>query len=119
MEKWKSIKGYEGLYEISSFGRVKSYHIHRGTKERILSPRKVKDGYLMVALYKNKKHHNYQLHHLVADAFLKNPDKFTEINHKDLNKCNNHVDNLEWISHYDNIKHYLLTKERRLVQLCH
>lgn len=106
VEKWKPIKGYEGLYEISNLGRVKSYHITRGTKERILKPRYVKDNYLMIALYKDGTRKNFQLHHLVADAFVENPKQLKEINHKDGNKENNSYVNLEWTTHHDNVLHY-------------
>ena len=116
-EIWKPIKGYEGLYAISSFGRIKSFIYHRGSHERILKPRKVKDGYLMVALYKNKIRKNYQIHQLVAKSFIENPNNFNEINHKDFDKTNNCISNLEWIDHYSNILHYRnkFNKERRFV----
>lgn len=110
-EIWKPIKDYEGLYEISNFGRVKSYHYHNGTSQRYLHPRKVKDGYLMVALYKNKEHKNYQLHRLVAEHYLPNLYNCTEVNHIDCDKTNNHVDNLEWVTHYQNILHYMNKKK--------
>lgn len=107
IEKWKFIKGYDDIYEVSNFGRIKSHYKHRGTSERILKPRFVKDGYLMVALYKDKKCNNVSVHKIVAEHFIKNPKNYVEINHKDGNKTNNYVENLEWISHYDNIQHYV------------
>ncbi|MBO7732707.1 MAG: NUMOD4 motif-containing HNH endonuclease [Methanobrevibacter sp.] len=105
-EVWKTISGYEE-YEISTLGRVKSHKKHRGTYERYLKPRVVKDGYLMVALYRNNKCTNKQVHRLVAEAFLEKPLNTTEINHIDGNKTNNCVNNLEWITHLDNVKHYV------------
>lgn len=110
-EIWKDIPGYEGLYKVSNLGRVKSFIIHNGTNTRILKPRKVKDGYLMVALYNNKKRKNFQIHQLVAQMFIPNINNYTEVNHKDLNKSNNSVTNLEWLNHHENILHYY--KERR------
>lgn len=116
-EIWKPIEGYEGLYEVSTLGRIKSLHYHNGSNTRILKPRKVKDGYLMVALYRNKIRKNYQVHHLVANAFICNPNNYNEINHKNLNKCDNSVNNLEWITRRENVLHYFrkINKERRFV----
>lgn len=110
-EIWKPIKDYEGLYEISNFGRVRSHQYHRGTYNRILKPRKVKDGYLMVALYKNKQCKNYQLHRLVASHFIPNLYNATEVNHIDFNKTNNNVNNLEWVTRHENILHYVNSKK--------
>ena len=97
-EIWKDIEGFEGLYQISNFGKVKSLHNRGGIKERILKPYKKKNGYLQVKL-RNKNHIKYEtIHRLVAQAFLPNPTKLPSINHKDENKENNNVDNLEWCS---------------------
>lgn len=106
VEKWRKIKGFSDKYEVSNFGRIKSYYKHNGTSERILKPRVVKDGYYMVALYKNKKPINTSVHQIVASAFLPNPFKLHEVNHKDGVKTNNHVDNLEWCTHHQNVLHY-------------
>lgn len=113
-EVWKPIKDYEGLYEISNFGRVKSLIYHRGTYQRFLKPRKVKDGYLMVALYKNKRCRNHQVHQLVALHFIPNPYNYEEVNHIDFDKTNNKPENLEWVSRQENINHYVLNKLRRV-----
>ena len=91
MEEWKDIKGYEGLYQISNKGRVKSLY----NKSKILRPGKRK-GYFFVWLYKNKKRKQYSIHRLVAEHFLLNPDNLPVVNHKDENKLNNNVENLEW-----------------------
>jgi len=92
-EIWKPVVGYEGLYEISNLGKVKSL---KYGKERILKPRNNK-GYLEVDLPKDGKHKSYKVHRLVAQAFIPNDDLFkTEINHIDENKENNNVNNLEW-----------------------
>ena len=101
-EIWRPIEGYEGLYEVSSYGRVrsldryvksKSYRLHKG---KVLSPGKEKVGYLFVNLAYNGKHKTIRVHRLVAQAFLSNPDNLSEVNHKDEDKTNNSVDNLEW-----------------------
>ena len=92
-EIWKDIQGYEGLYRVSNLGRVKSFH---KAKEHILSPGKDKDGYFQVQLYKNGINKMRKVHRLVAQAFISNPNNLPQINHKDENKQNNNVDNLEW-----------------------
>lgn len=96
MEIFKDIEGYEGLYQISDHGRVKSLNYNHTDKERILKLSKRKDGYLRVQLWKNRNYKNYYVHRLVAQAFLDNPYNLNEINHKDEDKTNNHVDNLEF-----------------------
>lgn len=93
-EAWKPVVGFEGYYEISSEGRVrslKSQHI------RQLSPRLNKrTGYLFLILSANGKHRTVTIHRLVAEAFLEKPDGFDYVNHKDEVKTNNNVENLEW-----------------------
>ena len=93
-EEWKPIPGYEGKYEVSSYGRVKSYQLD--SNGRILSPGNSGNGYKIVILCKDKKRKNYMIHRLVAEAFIPNPSKFPQVNHKDENKQNNYVENLEW-----------------------
>ena len=103
-EIWRPIVGYEGLYEVSSYGRVRSLdryvkysngpiHLHKGM---ILNPGKDKDGYLQVNLYNNGKIHQRKVHRLVAQAFILNPDNLPEVNHLDEDKTNNRVENLEF-----------------------
>ena len=99
MEEWKSIPGYEGLYEVSSYGRVKSLERYKSNnggiqliKEKILKPHNTKKGYLTVQ-FSNK---IFKVHRLVAEAFIPNPDNLPMVNHKDEDKTNNNVDNLEW-----------------------
>lgn len=100
-EVWKDVKGYEGLYQVSNWGRVKRIT----NNNRVLKPYKVKKGYLNVVLSKNGKAKTFRVHRLVALAFLPNPDSLPEINHKDEKKDNNNVDNLEWCSGYYNIQY--------------
>jgi hypothetical protein len=103
IETWKDVKDYEYLYQISNLGNVKSLHYSGGKKEKILKFSKDKDGYLQVNLTKNKKHKNYKVHRLVALNFIPNPDNLPQVNHKDENKQNNKVDNLEWCTNkYNN-----------------
>ena len=99
MEHWKEIAGYEGLYEVSDLGRVKSL---KYGKERILKPQKNTRGYLKVALCKDGKVEQPKIHRLVAEAFIPNPNNLETINHKDEVKTNNTVGNLEWMSVKDN-----------------
>lgn len=95
-EIWKAIEGYEGRYEVSNYGRVKSLNYHRTGKEKVLKPAIDSNGYWRVGLYKNSKRKFFSVHRLVAEAFLPNPQNLPEVNHKDENKANNRVENLEW-----------------------
>ena len=104
-EIWKYIDGYEGLYKVSNLGRVKSLNYRRSGKERMLKPGNTGDGYLFVILYKNGKIKYFTIHRLVANAFLENPDHKSDVNHKDENKTNNRVDNLEWVTRKENINY--------------
>jgi len=94
IEEWRKIKGFED-YEISNLGRVKSL---KYGKEKIMKPAKDKDRYLYVHLYQNKKTKCYRVHRLVAQAFLLNPNNYPDINHKDEDKTNNCVSNIEYCS---------------------
>lgn len=104
MEIWKDIKGYEGLYQASNLGRVKSFHTNFNSKG-YLKPRLSKDGYYSVTLYKNGKSKQFKVHRLVAEAFVPNSDNLPQVNHKDENKLNNNVDNLEWCTAKYNINY--------------
>ena len=99
-EEWRQIQGYEGLYEVSNLGRVKSLERYdkmgRLIKEKTLNPRKHKKGYLYVGLSKDGIQKKYSIHRLVAIAFIPNPNNLPQVNHKDENKENNCLDNLEW-----------------------
>ena len=95
-EIYKDIKGYEGKYQVSNLGNVKSLHYGNTTKEKLLKPVLHKDGYLFVSLgHDNTK----AIHRLVAETFIPNLNNMPIVNHKDENKQNNSVDNLEWCSY--------------------
>ena len=99
IEIWKDIKDYEGLYQVSNWGRVKSLNYNHTGKSKLLKPYDDTRGYLQVKLSKNRKSKNCLVHRLVATAFLENPENKPEINHIDEDKTNNRVDNLEWCEH--------------------
>lgn len=101
-EIWKQIEdGYEE-YQVSNFGQIKSL---KSKNEKILHLDKDRYGYMNVKLCKNGTMKNFKVHRLVAMAFIENPNGFPEINHKDGNKENNFVENLEWVTKSQNIKH--------------
>ena len=104
-EIWKPIKGYEGLYEVSNFGRIKSLNYHRMGFEKIISASFDGSGYLVVVLCKNNTAIQYKVHRLVAEAFIQNPNNLPEINHKDENKTNNIYTNLEWCDRSYNVNY--------------
>lgn len=99
-EEWKDIEGYEGLYQISNKGRVKSLVGWNGHKyisrEKILKPSKTSTGYWKVDLHKNGKKKSLKLHRVIASAFIPNPNNLPFINHIDSNPLNNSLENLEW-----------------------
>lgn len=95
-EEWKDIVGYEGLYQISSLGRVKSLNYRKSGEEGIRKPIKDKDGYITIMLYKNRNKKIFKVHRLVASAFIPNPNNLPQVNHLDENKLNNCATNLEF-----------------------
>ncbi|WP_052672117.1 NUMOD4 domain-containing protein [Prevotella intermedia] len=113
IEKFKPVQGYAGIYEISNMGRVKSLSRiierkdgnTRVTEDRIILPFLTKCGYHQIVLYKDGVRKKHYMHRLVANAFIENPNKLPIINHKDENKLNNRVDNLEWCSAYYNLRY--------------
>lgn len=104
-EIWKDIEGYEGLYQVSNFGRVKSLNKYHHKREQILKPNLKSDGYYETSLSKNSKPKWVRTHRLVAQAFIPNPENKPQINHKDGNKLNNCIENLEWVTNKENIDH--------------
>lgn len=102
-EQWKSIIGYEGWYEVSNLGRIKRVKKEDNTYEgRILIPKKKR--YIDITLCKNGKAHTHRLHKFVAECFI-GPRNGLQINHKDGNKHNNIVDNLEYVTAKENSQH--------------
>ena len=113
-EVWRPVVGYEGLYEVSNLGRVKTV--------RLLTPCKDAYGYPLVGLTKDGQLRSLRVHRLVAEAFIPNPHNLPMVNHKDEDKGNSHVDNLEWCTHAYNCAYGTRNlrcgpKARRVVQL--
>lgn len=111
-EIWRDIKGYNGLYQISNIGRVKSlpkiHNLHNNsyiTKERILKNSINSNGYIRITLKAFGKGKRYYVHRLVLEAFMPNPSNKPFVNHIDCNPKNNRVDNLEWCSAQENTDH--------------
>ena len=108
-EEWRPIEGYEGLYEVSNTGLIRSLDRFVGNRNRIkgkiLSINIKKGGYCSVVLSKYGKMKGYQVHRLVAQAFIPNPDNLPQVNHIDEDKSNNCVDNLEWCTAKYNINY--------------
>ena len=99
MEIWRDILGFEGRYQVSSWGRV------RNAKGQLLKFYKNEKGYLKVDLCKDNVKSKCRINRLVAEAFIPNPYNLPQVNHKDGNKENNSFTNLEWIDNYRNQKH--------------
>lgn len=95
MEIWKDIKGYEGLYQVSTSGQIKSMK-RQGANGNIRKNAKGGHGYLQIMLSKNGSTKTFLVHRLVAETFIPNPNGHPEVNHKDQDKHNNDVSNLEW-----------------------
>ena len=131
-EEWRDIVGYEN-YQVSNMGRVKSLNYNHTKQEKILSQfLNNRIGYLQVVLYKEGKMKTFRVHRLVANAFIENPNNYPMINHKDEDKTNNCVDNLEWCTNSYNQKYgncpkkiaeklsklvYQYTKDRTLIAI--
>ena len=102
IEEWKDIKGYEGLYQVSNLGRVKSF---QDGSERILKRGTHRYCYMMIVLCKHGKVKNFRIHPLVAEAFITNPEHKPQVNHIDEDKTNNAASNLEWVTAKENVNH--------------
>lgn len=110
MEIWKAVPGYEDLYEVSNYGRVRSadhyvnhYYGARLVRGKLLKPQLARNGYLVVSLGRKDKHR--LVHRLVAEAFLPREKEQIEVNHKNLIKTDNRVENLEWTTKHENMQH--------------
>lgn len=112
-EQWKPVVGYEGQYEVSNTGLVRSIDrkvcgkngINITKYGNIINPHIIKHGYLRVGLSKDNKRKNFLVHRLVAEAFIPNPNKYPYINHKDENTSNNNVSNIEWCNQSYNMRY--------------
>lgn len=112
-EVWKDVSGYEGIFMVSSLGRVKSLSrdvykkngMKMRIKEKILKQQETNDGYLRIRLVMDSKGKNFLVHRLVAESFLDKEEHHTDVNHIDENKKNNCVENLEWKTHKENCDH--------------
>ena len=110
-EIWKDIEGYEGLYQISNLGRVKSLGNNKTRKEKILKSSKNTNGYLLVNLHKEGKQKHYYIHRLVVIAFIPNPDNLSQVNHINEDKTDNRVENLEWCDSKYNLNYGTRTEK--------
>lgn len=111
MEEWREIKGYED-YMISNLGRVKTLNKQKGfyyIKEQIMKLKPSNTGYIQVSFGKKR----YNVHRLVAEHFIPNPNKLATVNHKNEIKTDNRVDNLEWMSFKDNSRYSLLGNKNK------
>lgn len=118
-EIWKDIEGYEGIYQVSNLGRVKTLYFRNNKyiikKEKILKQHISKQGYLSVGLSdKQGKRKTYRVHRLVAQAFIPNPQKLFCVNHKDENKSNNIITNLEWTTTIENNRYSFNLHQERI-----
>ena len=112
-EEWRDVVGYEGLYQVSNMGIVKSLSrriVYKDGREynypsKVMKNQKVSTGYRSVTLYRVNGKKQYYVHRLVAETFIPNPNNLSDVNHKDGCKTNNILSNLEWCSHSDNQKH--------------
>ena len=110
IEQWKEVKGFGGMYSVSNTGEVMSHQrfaegINRLLFNRILKKLKKGSGYLGVTLSKNNKQYQKSIHRLVAENFIPNPKNKPQVNHKDGDKHNNNVDNLQWVTVSENTLH--------------
>ena len=108
-EQWKPIQEFNGEYEVSNLGRVRSMKRYYGVVGRIMPQTIQRKGYYAVTFHMNNKAYCRKVHRLVIEAFTPNPDSLPCINHIDGNKLNNHVSNLEWCTYQHNMQHAVRT----------
>jgi len=118
MEIWKDIPGYEGLYQASNYGNIKSFKRRGQPKDRIRKPMMLTNGYRNIDLSKHNKRSLQKISRLVATSFIPNPENKLCVNHKDGNKLNDKLDNIEWCTHSENQKHaYKLGLKKKVAKL--
>lgn len=106
LEEWRDIAGFEGKYQVSNFGRVRSLSYNKTGRTKVLSTRESNCGYCMVNIQVNAKSKGFLVHRLVAQAFIPNNFNKPEVNHINGNKLDNRVENLEWVTGRENVRHY-------------
>lgn len=113
MEIWKDVKDYEGLYQVSNLGRIKSIPRNGTIKlEKILKPSLSKDGYYKVSLNKNGKQTSFRLHRIVAIAFLENRENKPQVDHINTDRLDNRADNLRWCTFKENVNNPITLSKR-------
>lgn len=116
-EIWKDIPGYEGLYQVSNLGNVKSVHWNHSNEIRTIKPFN-NNGYWRVVLYKDRMHKKFLVHVLVAKSFIPNPQNKPCVNHIDGNGHNNMISNLEWVTFSENTRHAIAHNLRPAGVIC-
>jgi hypothetical protein len=118
---WTQVKDFEGLYEINMNGQIRS--CHKRNFQKVIASRIDRGGYVATSLTKNGKHNTFLIHRLIGENFIANPNNKKCINHKNGIKTDNRIENLEWVTHSENMKHAYETglikkKSRPIIDKC-
>lgn len=116
-EKWRDIPGFEGKYQASSYGRIRSLSYNRTKQIKLLSICPNRAGYYLVPLQVNNKSKRILVHRLIALTFIPNEDNKPQVNHIDGDKSNNRLDNLEWVTGSENVKHFQYVLMKRPIKI--